>query len=360
MSKPTRTRLPLGHMSTQFLLLIQRALATRGLDSTELFERYGIGAEALLTPENRISIPKFMRIGHDAIRLSGQATLGLIMGQQARVTDFGVSGFLAMAAQDLGLALNQLAQFETLNSQNSRGHSRFYYQDTSGHEVVRTENGQTRAVFNFYSISPYNQYNFFVVDFMLSSIFELCQWLTGQTSLLKQVEIEYAAPANPTPFEQRFGCPVYFGATRNALVFRSGLHGMPIRFANTAVFHEMRELCQRKLALQASGKSTRQRVIDLIGPELCTQSVSLEQIAARMGMASWSLRRRLQLEGYQFQTLLDETRCEMAKSYVRDTHHNFTEIAYLLGFANPPGFQRAFRRWTGMSPGEFRAHNNPS
>lgn len=359
MSNKQRTRLPLGDMSTQFLLLIKRALGSLGHDSTALFERYGISTEALLTPEHRISIPKFMRIGHDAIKISGQSALGLLMGQQARISDFGISGFLAMTAQDLGQALSQLAQFETLNSQNSRGHSRFYYQNNSGQETQRPEHGQARAVFNFYSISPYNQYNFFVVDFMLSCTFELCQWLTGQTGLLKQVEIEYAAPANQETFEQRFGCPVYFGAERNALIFRSGQHDTPIRFANTATFRELHELCQRKLTLQTSGKSTRQRVIDLIGPELCKQNVGLEQIAARMGMASWSLRRRLNLEGCRFQTLLDETRCEMAKSYVKDTHHNFTEIAYLLGFANPPGFQRAFKRWTGMSPGEFRAHANP-
>lgn len=345
-------------MSTQFLLLIQRALGALGHDSSALFERYDISAKALLTPETQISIPKFMRIGHDAIRLSGQETLGLIMGQHVHVTDFGLSGFTAMSAQDLGLALSQLAQFETLNSQNSRGHSRLYYLDTSGNEVVRTENLQTRAVFNFYSISPYNSYNHFVVDFMLSSIFELCLWLTGKTNLLKQVEIEYARPDSLGAFEQRFGCPVYFGADRNALIFRPGLHCLELPLANVAVFQEMREHCLRKLALQSSGKSTKQRVIDLIGPELCTQTVSLEQIAAKMGMASWSLRRRLQAEGYQFQALLDETRCEMAKSYVKDTHHNFTEIAYLLGFANPPGFQRAFKRWTGVSPGEFRMKNS--
>jgi AraC-like DNA-binding protein len=105
------------------------------------------------------------------------------------------------------------------------------------------------------------------------------------------------------------------------------------------------------------GQSVRQNVIELIGPELSSQNVSIDRIARKMGLASWSLRRRLLAEGYRFQDLLDETRKTMAATYVRDTQHNFTEIAYLLGFANPSGFQRAFRRWTGMSPGEYRLHN---
>ena len=59
-------------------------------------------------------------------------------------------------------------------------------------------------------------------------------------------------------------------------------------------------------------------------------------------------------EGTQFRTLLNETRRDLAMAYIRDTELAFGEIAYLLGFASAEAFQRAFKRWSGQTPGEFR------
>ncbi|MNF02456.1 HTH-type transcriptional regulator VirS [compost metagenome] len=66
------------------------------------------------------------------------------------------------------------------------------------------------------------------------------------------------------------------------------------------------------------------------------------------------MRRKLAEEGTRFRDVLNETRRDLAETYIRDTALAFGEIAYLLGFASAEAFQRAFKRWTGLTPGEFR------
>ena len=80
----------------------------------------------------------------------------------------------------------------------------------------------------------------------------------------------------------------------------------------------------------------------------------LEEVAARLKLPTWTLRRKLAEEGTQFRAILNDTRRDLAMTYIRDTELAFGEIAYLLGFASAQAFQRAFRRWNNQTPGEFR------
>ncbi|WP_288435785.1 helix-turn-helix transcriptional regulator, partial [uncultured Pseudomonas sp.] len=81
---------------------------------------------------------------------------------------------------------------------------------------------------------------------------------------------------------------------------------------------------------------------------------AVEQIASRLRLPSWTLRRKLAEEGTQYRALLNLTRRDLALAYIRDTEASFGEIAYLLGFASPAAFQRAFKRWTDQTPGDWR------
>ena len=78
------------------------------------------------------------------------------------------------------------------------------------------------------------------------------------------------------------------------------------------------------------------------------------QVALQFGMPSWTLRRKLKEEDTAYQSLVDEMRRDVALSYMKNTDLTFGEISYLLGFSTPGAFQRAFKRWSGQTPGEFR------
>lgn len=102
-------------------------------------------------------------------------------------------------------------------------------------------------------------------------------------------------------------------------------------------------------------RSLRERITRLLGPMLNGgREPDLEEVAARLKLPTWTLRRKLAEEGTQFRAILNDTRRDLAMTYIRDTELAFGEIAYLLGFASAQAFQRAFRRWNNQTPGEFR------
>ncbi len=334
-------KLPLGDISVNFVGAILTTLTRLNIDPQALTQRFNLSPEFLHTPNARISIPKFMRLGHEAILMSGRPEFGLLMGKNMKITEIGLAGFAAMSAPTLDQAMTTLIDYESLSSYNRRGHSAHYF-----------ENG--RLICEFYSISPYNQFNYFVVDSMLSTWYLLSCWLCGHSDLIHHVEIEYANQNYRAAYEELFACPVYFSSPRNALVFKRGEESRALRYASPSSFAEARNVCEELKSRLSHGKTITDRVIELVSSHLSGDPPDIELIAQKMGMAGWTLRRRLRAEGHQYKQLLDETRHALALTYVRDTQHNFTEIAFLLGFSSPAAFQRAFKRWTSMSPGSFR------
>ena len=104
----------------------------------------------------------------------------------------------------------------------------------------------------------------------------------------------------------------------------------------------------------ALADSYRNKVLKVLGTMLHGQTPSIDEVALTLGMPSWTLRRKLKEEDSAYQSLVDEMRRDVAMSYMKNTDLTFGEISYLLGFSTPGAFQRAFKRWSGQTPGEFR------
>ena len=113
--------------------------------------------------------------------------------------------------------------------------------------------------------------------------------------------------------------------------------------------------------LRLAEHTLRERITSLLGPLLNGgREPDLEEVAACLKLPTWTLRRKLAEEGTQFRAILNDTRRDLAMTYIRDTELAFGEIAYLLGFASAEAFQRAFKRWNGQTPGEFRRSHRQS
>ena len=92
------------------------------------------------------------------------------------------------------------------------------------------------------------------------------------------------------------------------------------------------------------------KVIDLLPDGECSR----DKVASTLGMSPGTLQLKLSQHGTNFQKLLDDTRKELGCSYVQQPTRSVTEITFLLGFNDTSNFTRAFKRWTGMSPTEYR------
>ena len=83
-------------------------------------------------------------------------------------------------------------------------------------------------------------------------------------------------------------------------------------------------------------------------------NVDEADIASSINISQRSLQRKLKAQGMSFTRVLDDTRRELSLQYVRDSQHSLNEVGFLLGFAEPGNFSRAFKRWYGKSPSQFR------
>lgn len=334
-------RVRLGDLSVGFIHGLIAAVREAGQDPAPLLAQFGLDAARLAEPQGRLSIPRYMRLGHAAMQLCGDPALGLAMGRLSQLGQLGLAGVTAAQAPTLREAARALTRFEPLYAHNYRGQSSFH-EDSRG------------AWLRFYSISPYNAYNRFVVDSVLAGWHSHLSQLGGAALKVEKVEIEFPAPSYAERYSELFGCPVEFAAGANQLRLEQpilagrGLAHCP------STWQQLLALCERELEQLTRTRSLGERITRLLGPLLHGREPDLEEVAARLQLPVWTLRRKLAEEGTQYRAILNDTRRDLAMAYIRDTELAFGEIAYLLGFASAEAFQRAFKRWSGQTPGEFR------
>ncbi|WP_341305036.1 AraC family transcriptional regulator [Pseudomonas sp. TMP25] len=331
----------LGDLSVGFVASLADAMRSCGKDPLPLLERFGLDAARLAEPRARLSIPRYMRLGHTAIQQCDEPGLGLLMGQVSRLSQVGLVGVTAAQAPTVREAARALIRFEPLYAGNYRGQSSLH-EDHQG------------AWLRFYSISPYNAYNRFVVDSVLASWAQQLSALAQQAMPVEKVQIEFSAPDYAGQYAALFACPVEFASEHNQLRLNQPSLNLRNPQHCPGTWRHLLEICEQELQQLTHTRSLRERITQLLGPLLHGREPDLAEVAARLQLPTWTLRRKLAEEGTQFRSILNDTRRDLAMAYIRDTELAFGEIAYLLGFASAEAFQRAFRRWNQQTPGEYR------
>ncbi|MFJ4398037.1 AraC family transcriptional regulator [Pseudomonas sp. NPDC089396] len=337
-----RLRVRLGEVSVGFVQPLAQALLDLGHDPVPLLHRYGLDATRLAEAGARLSIPRYMHLGHAAIALCKQPALGLHMGRLSHLAQAGLAGVTAAQAPTLGEAARTLLRFEPLYAANYRGHSSFQ-EDPQG------------AWLRFYSISPYNAYNRFVVDSLMAGWLAQLGALVGVPLQAERLEMEFEAPDYASQYQPLCSSTVQFGASGNQLRLNRATLELPNPQHCPSTWQHLLQLCEAEMIQRTRVRGLGERIIHLLGPLLNGgREPDLEEVALHLQLPTWTLRRKLAEEGTCFRSLLNDTRRDLAETYIRDTELAFGEIAYLLGFASAEAFQRAFKRWTGVTPGEFR------
>lgn len=334
-------RVRLGDLSVGFAHSLSAALREKQLDPQPLLHAYGLDAARLAEPRARLSIPRYMRLGHAAIQLAGDAALGLDMGRLQTPPHLGLAGITASQAPTVREAARTLIRFEPLYASNYRGSSSFE-EDAAG------------AWLRFYSISPYNAYNRFVVDAVLAGWISQLTLIAAHPIRPTAVQIEFGAPDHAPRYEALFGCPVEFSAPGNRLRVDKAMLALRNPAHCPGTWQQLLELCETELEQTTRTRSFRERMTQLLGPMLKGREPDLSQLADRLQLPVWTLRRKLGEEGTSYREILNDTRRDLAMAYIRDTESAFGEIAWLLGFSSAEAFQRAFKRWSGQTPGEYR------
>lgn len=168
-----------------------------------------------------------------------------------------------------------------------------------------------------------------------------------------QPGVDHVAPGCADRYRQLFRAPVAFSQPSNSIWLDPDQAFESLATANPELVRVNDQIVTDYLA-----KLDRDDIVMRVRSKLIEQLPSgggdEARIASELHLSQRSLQRKLKAEGLSFSELLESTRRELGRDYVRDSQHSFNEISYLLGFAEPGNFSRTFRRWYGKTPSEYR------
>lgn len=194
----------------------------------------------------------------------------------------------------------------------------------------------------------------FLVESLLVIWHRLGSWLIGQRIRLEEATFAYAEPEHVAEYELLFPTARRFGAMGTSLLFNARYLAMPLLQDERTLKHFLEHSPADLLARPDGGDSLTSQIRRLLGRD-CRTWPDLERVAQQLHMSPQTLRRHLREEGSSFQELKDHLRRDLAIYHLGRDELSIQDLAEQLGFSEPSAFHRAFKKWTGLTPGAYRA-----
>jgi AraC-like DNA-binding protein len=177
----------------------------------------------------------------------------------------------------------------------------------------------------------------------------------GEAFPLNPLEVTfiYPEPKSRAEYERIFNCPVHFAKKDNSMTLDMRMGSLPVRMANPALLEHFEKYAQDFLAQMERNDATTKTVTKIILARLDDESLSIEKVACEMSVSVRTLQKRLEVEGVVFSDLLRDIRQRLARKYLHE-NYSVEQITYLLGFSEPSVFRKAFKKWMGVTPREYR------
>lgn len=263
--------------------------------------------------------------------------LGLRLGQAIQLSHFGLMGYVFHACGSVSAALLRLRQFHRL------------LHDVNPLQVY-FDGGTVTLEWSAVHGKP----GALVSETALTALVKLLRELTGTPVVAGDVRFFHPAPAETRPYGEFFGGPVHFGQPVTAVRFAASVLTLPVRHADPVLLAVLDQHAQALLDALPGDDDLVQGVRRCLMRQLRDGEPSLDAVAAELYLSPRTLHRRLTGRALSFRQLLEEVRRQLAEDYLRDPRLTLVEVARLVGFSEQSAFQRAFKRWTGQTPGEFR------
>ena len=310
-----------------------------GADRARLMSRVGLDPDRLRDPEAHIPLATHHELWELAVEEASERALPLLVAEACEPATFNVLGYACMTAATAREALDRLTRFLSLFLQG---------------ETLTLERGDdVRLV--LHQTAPKRLGRELSAESTLAKIVLTIRTLLGDATWSpSEVTFAHPAPSDTSHHARLFRCPVRFGAPRTELAIQNALLDRPLAKSDpglSSFFERHAETILERMGARADATAKVRRAVSeaVHGGE-----VSETTVAKRLGWSERTLRRRLGEEGTSFRQVLDDVRRELAQGWLVQSEMAIGEVAFLLGFSESSNFHRAFKRWTGQTPDEFR------
>jgi AraC-like DNA-binding protein len=337
---PERRPLPAvadGLLRVDAITHVPAVLREIGLDPIAALASVGLDPQIFDDPGNEIPIDGLGKLFAHAVAASGCDHLGLLVGERTDPISLGLVGRLIQHAPDVGTALRNLSKHVHLR-------------DRGAVVPVLMANGIATLGYEIYQpdVDAGDQ----ICDASMAIGVNIMRGLCGSGWRPLEVQLAHRRPADLGPLHRVFGARLHFDADRTALVFSSKWLDFQPRAADPARFRELADqIAAAESVLASDLVSDLRRMLRVV---LLTGKGSVEEVAERLAIHRRTLNRRLRVRGTSLHQLTQETRFEIARQLVENTRMPLTDIAMALGYADASAFTRAFRRWAGRAPSDWR------
>ena len=318
--------------------MIWRLLEAHDIDADALFRQSGFDPAQMNEPRMRYPKEAFHILWAEVVRVTGSDSIGIEAGRLYSPLDLSALGVSFLSSMTLMEGLQRLHRYESIVNSDLT----FTIKETQDRVDVLSD-----AEFKYEEVARIQQ------DIRLSVIVDLCRKGLGLALNPIEVAFTYPEPKDTSEYAAVFCCPLVFGQPISRVSFSTEDTQRAFLTSNRELALGNDQILDGMLS-ELKGSSLASQVKHVIIECLPSGSPTEKDIVERFFMSSRTLQRRLSDEGTNFRTLLLEARRALAEQYIADKNMPLAEISYMLGFADQSSFFRAFKKWTGDSPSQFR------
>ena len=331
-----------GTVAICFVAAALESVLARHMDTDRLLAQVGLSPSLLQVPQARVSAKHYGELW----RLVALTLDDEFFGQDSRRMKAGSFAMLVHAVRgckNLGAALERSLRFYGLILDDISG--TLLREDGEATIVLRQRAGVEARIFGH--------------EVLLMLLHGVACWLVGRRIPILRAVFGYSEPAYSAEYRLMYCNDLRYGAPDTRIVFAADYLSLPVVQNERSVKDFLRTAPESILVKYKNGSSMSARIRRRLRQLLPGEVPDFDRLAAEFNMTTATLRRRLHEEGASYQGIKDELRRDLAISYLSHSDRSVMDIALELGFSERSAFHRAFRKWTGASPGEFRRGLQP-
>lgn len=304
-----------------------------------LLRAVGLDRDAMGDPRLRIPYADMMLLSEHAARMTRDKAFGLHVGEQVDHREYGIVGKTILISSTLGQALRSLERYLPI------------WTDVGVFKLVA--DGSTVQFQWHYSSSALPQCRH-DCEMTMAAVGGLNRLSVGESWKPREVWFQHARPADATEYARIFRAPVHFRMSVNALLLDAQILDLRLKTARPDLHRLTIQTAEGLLPKAPADIPISQSVLTFIRQNLHGGDVGLDAAARHVSLSRRSLQRKLQEESSSYRDLVQQARQDLSQYLLLESPTTATAAAYALGYSEPSVFQRAFHRWYGKPPGEYR------